>query len=386
MMLGGCGRPAPPGSAEQPGAAATAARQGAFSREQLIEDARQLASILENSHPDPYINGGGRIAFHRRLHRVLNAIPDEGMTRDEFFRLLRPFVAGVGDAHTNFLSGYEVDRRRPGGLPLRFRVVEQSLVVAGVAREEHRGLLGSRLVSVEGVPLRELLDRQRQLRGIDNPYHGLQTLVEESLWYRQHMQDLIPEWKDTAEVRVELERPGGSAEAVALTVPREEVSWIGPATRVTLPVPDESGFAFSFLKTPASGKEIGYLRFTHMIGYRETQERRRAHPDQAAETPLGDRHLPLHGRRDEEARHRHAHPGRSRQQRRGRADRGHPRLLPVRQGDASEDAGVRRGGKAGCSGTRASTSPIVATSLSRPSTRTAWFRSSRETTSSAGRT
>ena len=101
------------------------------------------------------------------------------MTSDEFFHLVRPFVAGVGDAHTNFLGGYEVDRERPGGLPLRFRVVEQSLVVAGVSREQDRGWLGSRLLSVEGVPLGDLLDRQRRLRGIDNPYHGLQTLADE---------------------------------------------------------------------------------------------------------------------------------------------------------------------------------------------------------------
>ncbi len=272
VLLVSCGRFSSPPAAERPAADAT--RPGVFSKAQLIADARQLAGILESSHPDPYINGGGRIAFHRRLQRVLNAIPDDGMTRDEFFRLLRPFVAGVGDAHTNFLGGYEVDRRRPGGLPLRLRVVEQSLVVAGVPREEQRGLIGSRLVSVAGVPLQELLDRQRRLRGIDNPYHGLQTLVEESLWYKPHMLDLIPEWKDTDLVRVELKRPGGSVEAVTLTVLREEASWIGPRSRVALPVPDESGFRFSLLKAPASGKEIGYLRFTHMTGYRETQERR----------------------------------------------------------------------------------------------------------------
>ena len=36
-------------------------RPGVFSREQLIEDAQQLAEIIENTHPDPYIRGGGRI-------------------------------------------------------------------------------------------------------------------------------------------------------------------------------------------------------------------------------------------------------------------------------------------------------------------------------------
>ena len=282
MLICGCGSSTQPPllrfrrrrPARNPKRRSATPKPGAFSREQLIADTRQLADILESAHPDPYINGGGRIAFHRRLHRVLNAIPEEGMTRDEFYRLLRPFVAGVGDAHTNFLGGYEVDRRRPGGVPLRFAVVEESLVVSGVAGEAQRDLLGSRLVSVAGVPLSELVDRQKQLRGIDNQYHGLQALAEQSLWYKPYMQDLIPEWKDTSRVRVELKRPGGSMAAIELAQPETQPSWIAPKSRITLPVPGDSGFLYAFLNAPDSGKEIAYIRFTHMTGYRETREGR----------------------------------------------------------------------------------------------------------------
>jgi len=53
MMFGACGCPAPPSATEPPGAAAATARPGVFSRAELTEDARQLANILEASHPDP---------------------------------------------------------------------------------------------------------------------------------------------------------------------------------------------------------------------------------------------------------------------------------------------------------------------------------------------
>lgn len=91
MLVAGCGPSTPTSgpraqSTQQP-IASQKARSGTFSRGQLIADARQLAEILESAHPNPYINGGGRIAFHRRLHRILNAIPEDGMTRDEFYRL-----------------------------------------------------------------------------------------------------------------------------------------------------------------------------------------------------------------------------------------------------------------------------------------------------------
>jgi hypothetical protein len=287
ILLPGCGpapQPSPPSSqsariastskGEQPPEARQTVKPGAISRGQLVADARQLADILESSHPDPYINGGGRIAFHRRLHQVLNSIPEEGMTRDEFFRILRPFIAGVGDAHTGFLQGYEVNQQRPGGIPLRFAVVEESLVVTGVAQQAQRELLGARLVSVEGIPLAELIHRQKQLRGIDNQYHGLREIAEQSLGFRPYMQDLIPEWKDTRRVHLELKRPDGSLAAIELAQPATQHYWITPKSRVELPVPDASGFLYAFLKPPASQKEIAYLRFTHMVGYRETREGR----------------------------------------------------------------------------------------------------------------
>jgi hypothetical protein len=277
-LLCSCGPSTPPSappaqSTQQPIAARTV-KSGIFSRDQLIEDTRQLSDILESAHPDPYINGGGRIAFHRRLHRVLNAIPEEGMTRDEFYRLVRPFIAGVGDAHTNFLGGYDVDGRRPGGIPLRLAVVQEFLVVSGVAQRSHEDLLGARLVSAEGVPLAELVGRQKQLRGIDNSYHALQALAEQSLYYKPYMQDLIPEWKDISRVRVELKRLNGSIAAMELPQATPQSSWITPKSRVELPVPGDSGFLYAFLKAPVSQEEIAYVRFTHMGGYRETREGR----------------------------------------------------------------------------------------------------------------
>jgi PBP1b-binding outer membrane lipoprotein LpoB len=54
----------PPKSAPQPTATTSAmhTKPGYFSREQLIEDARQLAHFLETAHIDPYTRGGGKMA------------------------------------------------------------------------------------------------------------------------------------------------------------------------------------------------------------------------------------------------------------------------------------------------------------------------------------
>ena len=44
-------------------------------RDELIQDVRQLSDFIEAVHPDPYIRGGGKIAYHRRLHETIGAIP-----------------------------------------------------------------------------------------------------------------------------------------------------------------------------------------------------------------------------------------------------------------------------------------------------------------------
>lgn len=100
-------------------------------RSKLIEDARQLLETLEESHPDPHLAGGGRVAYHRRFHRMIDAIPDAGMLPRDFHQHLQPFVAAIRDSHTGLTIGEQA--MQPVFLPLRFRVVELSLVVEEVA-------------------------------------------------------------------------------------------------------------------------------------------------------------------------------------------------------------------------------------------------------------
>jgi hypothetical protein len=244
-------------------------RPGYFSRDELIEDARQLADILESTHPDPYIRGGGKIAFHRRLRQLLNAIPEEGMTRDEFVRLLRPFIAAVGDGHTVIRYDYLLNDSFPRGVPLRFDIVEQSLYVSGVPDEENIDLLGALLVSVEGVPMVELCERQERLEGTENLYHALQLLARHSLWYKQYMQDLLPEWEDTSRVDVELQLPSGEIEEMSFTTSKAMNFLYKPESQVSLPTTDQSGFLYEFVDAE---QKIAYLRVDHMLYYREAYE------------------------------------------------------------------------------------------------------------------
>jgi hypothetical protein len=249
------------------------AQDSLLTRDQLIEDTRQLADIIEGTHPDPYSGGGGRIVFHRRLHEVLRSIPQDGMTRDEFIKLLRPFVAAIGDQHTSIYTEYETtDHAAPGGLPFVFEPIERSLYVLVPFSSSDNEYIGSRLVSVEGVPLDSLVERYPRIDGVENEYFALREMGRGNLLFRPYLQELLPEWSDYTSITFELQRPSGEIEKITrrLPVPLKDLSL--PKSRIDLPVTDDSGFLCDFLTVPGYDHEIAYLRVDHMHGYREAKE------------------------------------------------------------------------------------------------------------------
>ena len=118
-----------------------------ISRDSLIQDIRQLSNIIEASHPDPYIKGGGKIAFYKRLHNLMLSIPVSGMEKCKFQKLLIPFVAELGDGHTVIHVNYNRYDRQPGGIPLLFKIIGKSLYVEGVIDPKDENLIGSLLLS-----------------------------------------------------------------------------------------------------------------------------------------------------------------------------------------------------------------------------------------------
>lgn len=243
-------------------------------REWLLEDVRQLEGIIESSHPDPYTHGGGRIKFHYRLYKMLNAIPENGMTKNEFIKLLRPFLAAIGDQHTSIYTEYSINGTAPGGLPFVFGVVEQDLYVQIAFLQKDQEYYGSILASVEGVPVPELVRRFKNLEGCENDYFALRQFSRFNLLFEPYLHELIPEWTDRSKITFELRRPSGEIEKVVRDLPIE----INPPLHfvesvIDLPKTDKSGFLYDFIDPLDEGRQIAYLRVDHMREFREAKER-----------------------------------------------------------------------------------------------------------------
>ena len=51
-----------------------------LTRQQALADIRTLSEVLESAHPDPYSAGGGKVAYHRRLQRLMRGVPESGLS------------------------------------------------------------------------------------------------------------------------------------------------------------------------------------------------------------------------------------------------------------------------------------------------------------------
>jgi len=242
-----------------------------ISHQELITDARQMRDLLESIHPQPYFRGGGKMAFHRRYQSVLNAIPPEGMTREDFRGLLSPLVASVGDGHTFVYADASFDF---AGLPFLFYVVEKDLYVSAVFEETHRQYLGARLRAVEGVGIDELVLRTHAYYGADNIYGTLVQLANFELFLAKKavLEDLLPEWRDKSAIRVSLLMPGGETRLVSLVAgPRSELKMLRPEPGIKLPSLGGLEYGWGFLDEQ---QKIAYLRVLRMEKNRETYEKR----------------------------------------------------------------------------------------------------------------
>ena len=239
-----------------------------FTQQELVHDARQLALNLEQAHPDPYIGGGGKVAFQRRFQDLLEDIPAAGMTAEQFYRLLLPFVASLRDGHTAVLPP-QTNAEPQAGLPLTFKIIDESLAVASAARKDNTDLRGALLLSVEGIPLSELIRRQNSLRGIENVY-GTLALLTRSLATERGLQILLPEWKDATSTRLTLRLAGGETEDFLFARGEDtEDPLTEPSTKVLLPDMSQSDVAWNFLDEDG---QAALLKIDDMSSYREAYE------------------------------------------------------------------------------------------------------------------
>ncbi|UCD94296.1 MAG: hypothetical protein JSU69_11120 [Candidatus Zixiibacteriota bacterium] len=246
----------------------TSLRTTTLSRDSLIADVRQFTSTVESVHPDPYYNVGGKIEWQRSVQEVISRIPESGMSREEFYWLLCPLVTSLGDAHTWLRSPDKFS----SGLPLYLAVAADGIFVAGVPSEEYRTLLGARLISIQGTPIREIIERAYAFVSAENEFQVLRNLGGTGMLFNMWFLDrLVPECQGQENVYVTFSRADGTIMTRTLTCSEYgglgSYTWI--TTRCSLPSTERSDFTYTFLD---SSKQTALLVVNGLNTYREAFE------------------------------------------------------------------------------------------------------------------
>ncbi|WP_458206588.1 hypothetical protein [Haladaptatus sp. NG-SE-30] len=236
-----------------------------YPREELVEDARTLAETLEDAHPDPYTNHGGRVQFHRRLEESIRAIPEDGESIEDFYERIARFVARIRDGHTKVRPLDSIEDEVEGRSPLGFRVVGTELYVDSVYDDQHADLLGGRLAAVDGESVATLRERLSSLTSAENVY-GDSTKLAKTLEAMDSLTHLLGTPKTALPTRIEM-HDGTTVERNLNPVEAEDpVSTL----ETTVEYPNTNGEpAYRFLDADRS---TALLALPNMLDHRETHE------------------------------------------------------------------------------------------------------------------
>lgn len=264
--------PTPPPAEKTPEAGPAAPGDVRLSQAAARADVRQLAQLLAAAHPDPYLRGGGRVAFHRRVQRALASIGPEGVAVRQLLGLLRPVVASVQDGHTTI----GLPRQRRLSLPhtrIDFEVIDDQLRVRRVYDESQRFALGAALESVAGVAVGDLVERMKDLRGYDNSVSNWVHLAS-ALGAPDLVAALLQVEQAPDPLALAVTLADGATRTLSLpwtTTPPGDP--LAASSRIELPTANAAGLAWGLM---GDGDDIAYLRIDSMMRYREAFEAWRA--------------------------------------------------------------------------------------------------------------
>lgn len=236
-------------------------------REDVVEDIRFFLRTLEETHPDPYSAFRGKMAFKLRAQELLRRVPAEGLTADELRVLIAPFLGTLGDAHTSLRPPAGDRGGTPRSLPIVFRVAaDATYIAAATAPYEH--LIGTRLTTVQEVPLAELQELARGILPSENEY-GAARAAARALRSTRYTAQLFGQELDTLRIRG-IDRAGDAVESRISFLPTDAVELARPAQ----PWPDLEGDNGAIWWRSFDSLGVGYLRLESIEGREAFEEAR----------------------------------------------------------------------------------------------------------------
>lgn len=171
-----------------------ASAQEPLNGDSLASDFRYLVKELTATHPDPYSGFGGKVFFYEQAFHLENELRRTPSTKQTFFDKVSIFLSNLQDGHTYLLPPTANQQANQRYLALEVRTIPDGIILQGIP-ETYKDLLGSRITTINGDSLEEVLARTAAIQASENLYDRYANLCK-SMPTEHFLRQLFPEMKD----------------------------------------------------------------------------------------------------------------------------------------------------------------------------------------------
>ena len=233
----------------------------------IVADFNEFVRLLEETHPDPYTNYGGKPFFRlEAMDTRFGLIEDSVTSSDELARRITKFLAPLEDGHTNIDMGFSsfFEEREPEmGAPIDFRPISDGVVINSIT-SEYKDLLGSRLIAIEGIPLKEICTNLAEFHSAENEIGRINLFCFINGLSPNELRKAIPDMRQDS-ITFQLQTPEGKQ--MNLTLPLIDKYGSGSnielsSVELTKPFPSQGNLSYLFVDDK---KNTMYFRSSQII-------------------------------------------------------------------------------------------------------------------------
>jgi len=141
-------------------------------KQNLGNDIRQMAKMLDETHPDPFSAYGNRIEYYREVTRLIETLPEEGMDTLSFFHHLSPLLAKLEDGHTHLnVPKQKQTKNLKHSLPFKFKTSDDNIFISETT-SKYENLIGYKLAGVNGQTIQSIIKELKNIRPLENRFHA----------------------------------------------------------------------------------------------------------------------------------------------------------------------------------------------------------------------
>lgn len=227
----------------------------------LAADFRQFIRYLEETHPDPYSAFGGKVFFHKKAGETEREILARNYSVPEFRALLNRFVAPLGDGHTLVNIPRKENQETFLFFPFKGKVIAEGIVLSAVP-EEQKEYLGSKLLSIDGIPVEKLTQKAGETVPCENLY-GMYAYLSRGMETLNILQKLLPAGET---ITLRLRTPQGEEKSWKVkAAPRKKLDSLLKSTCPAWEITHKTGnMEWRFLDKK---QETAYFRLHSVMAY-----------------------------------------------------------------------------------------------------------------------